>query len=115
MSKLFAGVIPILRGKEEEWKQWTRELNTTYRAEYVASRKKLKVRERSFLQHTPLGDLIIVTLEGENPEEAFANFVSEKNAFTDWFAAAVKSIHGVDLTQPPPGPTAELVVDSGPL
>ena len=115
MSKLFTVIAPILPGKEDEWKQWIQELNTTYRAEYVASRKKLQVRERSFLQHTPMGDMIIITLEGENPEEAFAHFVSEKNAFTDWFAAGVKSVHGIDLSQPPPGPMPELVADSGSL
>src|SRR5215468_7407301 len=100
MSKLLAVAIPILPGKEAEWKKWHDELKTTHYSEFVASRKKLNVHERTFLQHTPMGDMVIVTLEGDDPMSAFSKFGSANDAFTDWFAAGVKAAHGIDLRQP---------------
>jgi hypothetical protein len=108
---LIAVAFPIAPGKTADWKRFIGELNGARRAEFVASRKGLGVRERTFLQPTPMGDLVVVTLEGENPPEAFGKFVSSKDPFTLWFLAQVKEIHGVDLTQPA-GPMPEQVIDS---
>ena len=58
---------------------------------------------------------MLVTLEGENPQEAFAKFSQGTDAFTKWFLAEVKEIHGLALASPPSGPMPELVVDSGEL
>ena len=35
--------------------------------EFVASRRSAGVRERTYLQATPMGELVIVTLEGDDP------------------------------------------------
>ena len=112
MKKLFATAIPILPGKTPQWKKFIKELTTTYYPQFVDSRKKLNVHERTFFQSTPNGDFVIVTLEGNDPAGAFKKFAVENNAFTKWFAKEVKEIHGIDLTSPPKGPMPELVVDS---
>ena len=112
MAKLLAMAIPILPGKEQEWTKFIHEVKTTHYREFVASRKKLGVRERTFLQHTPMGDLVIVTLKGDDPAGAFAQFAAGDDDFTRWFVDAVKSIHGFDLKQPPAGPLPELMIDS---
>ncbi|MGZ3406848.1 MAG: hypothetical protein ACXVDD_26845 [Polyangia bacterium] len=109
---MFAMAIPLAPGKTEQWKKFTSELNGARRAEFVESRKKLGVRERTFLQHTPHGDLVVVTLEGANPAQAFAQFGQGTDAFTTWFKKTVSEIHGIDLGAPPPGPMPELVIDS---
>jgi hypothetical protein len=109
---LLALAIPIPANKIDQWKRFTKELMTTRKAEFTASRKKLGVQERTFLQHTPHGDLIIVTLEGANPQKAFAEFGAGNDAFTTWFKQQVQEIHGMDLSGPPPGPMPELIVDS---
>lgn len=102
MTKLFAIAIPILEGKTEQWKKFTDDLNGRYKKEFNESRKNLGVQERTFLQSTPtMGDLVIVTLEGKNPEEAFKKFGQGTDEFTKWFNSQVKEIHGVDLTQKP--------------
>ncbi|MCX5493795.1 hypothetical protein OSH11_03665 [Kaistia dalseonensis] len=88
-------------------------LNGERKAEFVASRKKRGVRERAFHQHTPMGDFVIVTLEGDDPAGAFAKFGAGDDPFTKWFSAEVASIHGLDLSAPPPGPLPRLVIDSG--
>ena len=112
MKKLFAMAIPILPGKTPMWKQFKKELTTTHAAAFEESRKKLGVRERTFFQSTPMGDMIIVTLEGENPEMAFANIGKGTDKFTQWFNKEVKEIHGLDLTSPPSVPMPAMAADS---
>jgi len=109
---LLAVAFPIPAGKTEQWKKFIGELSGPRKGEFAASRKRLGVRERTFLQHTPQGDLVIVTLEGENPGKAFAEFGKGTDAFTMWFKQQVSEIHGMDLSAPPPGPMPEMVIDS---
>ncbi len=115
MSKLFAMAFPIAPGQTEHWKKFINTLKTEKLAEFKASRAALGVQERTFLQHTPMGDFVVVTLEGENPEKAFTEFGKGNDAFTTWFKKEVSEIHGVDLSAPPPGPLPELLIDSGKL
>jgi hypothetical protein len=109
---LIAMAIPIPPGKTEAWLKFGAELKGARRAEFVASRKRLGVRERTFLQKTPMGDVVIVTLEGDDPGGAFQRMKAADDEFTKWFLAQVLAIHGVDLTKPPPGPPPELIMDS---
>lgn len=115
MSRLFAMAIPVLQGQEQEWQNFAHDLKDTYYEEFQASRRKLGVRERAFLQQTPMGEMVIVTIEGEDPEKAFQDFAKGNDAFTKWFLENVKKLHGVDLSAPPPGPLPTMIVDSGPV
>ncbi len=112
MKKLFAMAVPVLPGKTEQWRKFIFELKTTHFNDFVESRKKLNVQERTFLQSTPMGDFVIVTLEGNDPASAFKNFGQGTDAFTQWFKKEVKEIHGIDLANPPEGPMPEMVIDS---
>ena len=109
---LMASTFPILPGKTDAWRRFIGELNGARRAEYEASRKALGVRERSFLQPTPMGDFVIVTLEGDEPGAAFAKFAAATDPFSSWFLAQVKELHGFDLADVFKGPMPELAVDS---
>ena len=109
---LMAVAFPIAPGKTEEWKKFIAELNGAKRADFVASRKSIGARERTFLQPTPMGDLVVVTLEGDSPAQSFGKLVASTDAFSTWFLAKVKEIHGIDLTQAASGPMPELVIDS---
>ena len=110
---IFAIVVPILPNKISQLQIFAGQLMGAKKAEFVASRKKLGVRERTFLQHTPYGDLVIVTLEGNDPAGAFAKFGQGSDPFTQWFKGQVKEIHGIDLGAAPPGPLPKQVADSG--
>jgi hypothetical protein len=112
MKNLFAMAVPILPGKTEQFNKFIKELKSTRYHDFVESRKKLGVRERSFLQKTPMGDFVVVTLEGENPQAAFTNFGQGKDEFTKWFASQVKEIHGVDLSSTQAVPLPEMFIDS---
>jgi len=109
---MLAMAVPIPAGKTEQWKKFVSELNGARKAEYVASRRTLGVRERTFLQQTPQGDLVLLTIEGDHPETAFAEFGKRTDPFTMWFKQQVMEIHGMDLSAPPPGPMPHQVIDS---
>lgn len=114
MKKLIAMAVPVAPGKTEAWKSFMGELHAKYKADFDASRKKMGVRERTFLQNTPMGDLVLVTLEGEDPAKAFSQFAAGEDAFTKWFVSKVNEIHGIDLkAMSAGGNMPEMVVDSG--
>jgi hypothetical protein len=109
---MMAVAFPILPGKTAEWRAWMDEINGPRHDEFVESRRRAGVRERTYLQPTPMGDLVIVTLEGDDPARSFGQMVSATDEFTTWFLERVKAVHGVDLAVPMPGSPSELVVDS---
>jgi hypothetical protein len=115
MTKLIAMAVPILPGKTEQWKKFSNDLKNRYSKEYNESREDLEVRERTFFQSTPNGDLIVLTLEGKNPEAAFQKFGQGKDEFTKWFVSQVKEIHGLDLTKQSDFKVPQLVVESKPI
>jgi hypothetical protein len=108
-----AVAFPILPGKTPEWRTWMEELNGPRRAEFAASRHRAGIHERTFLQTTPMGDLVIVTLEGDDPGQAFGKMMGATDAFTTWFIGRAKEIHGIDPSAVTSGPPSELVVDTG--
>jgi hypothetical protein len=110
---LFGMAIPILPGKTEQWRRFTDELKGPRYNDFVESRKRMGVRERTFFQSTPHGDMVVVTLEGDDPAGAFGRFTESKDPFTQWFLQQAQEIHGIDLSQPiPAGGLPELVVDT---
>ena len=108
-----ASVFPILPGKTEAFKQFTRELSGARKAEHAASRKRLGIRQETvFLQQSPMGDMAVVVSDGDKDFAQFAQAVAmSKDPFDVYFAKMVKEIHGFDISQPPPGPPPEKVFD----
>ncbi len=109
---LNAVVFPILPGKTGEWRSFVAELEGARNAEYTESRRRAGVRERAFLQPTPMGDLVILTLDGDDPSRSFGEMMSATDAFTTWFIERVKAIHGVDLRVPMTKSPSELISDT---
>ena len=112
---LMAVAFPILPGKTGEWRTWMEELNGPRREDFAESRRRAGVHERTFLQSTPMGDLVIVTLEGDDPGRAFGKMMSADDEFTKWFTARASEIHGIDLTARPTGSPSELIVETAPV
>jgi hypothetical protein len=107
-----AVAFPIAPGKTADWREFMAALNGPRHAEFAESRRRAGVHERTFLQATPMGDLVIVTLEGDDPAGSFGQMVGAKDAFTTWFLDQVKAVHGVDLSVPMTEAPSTLVVDS---
>jgi len=110
---MMAVAFPILPGKTAEWRAFMEEINGPRRAEFLDSRRRAGVRERTFLQPTPMGDLVIVTLEGDDPGHAFGQMMGAGDAFAAWFIEQASAVHGVDVSAPLTGAPSELVIDTG--
>ena len=108
---LFAFAAPIAPDKRSQWDTFIGEIAGPRRSEFNASRQRNGIHERTFLQETPQGDFVIVTLEGENPLQAFGAIANSGDDFTRWFVQQVQEIHGFDLRQPPENPPRP-VIDS---
>ena len=108
----FAIALPILPRKLEQWKHFCQEMSGPLRSEYEASRKRLGMtREVAFLQPTPQGDMAVIYAEAQDVQRVFEGFGMSQEPFDVWFREQVKEIHGVDLSQPLPGPLPEAFVD----
>jgi hypothetical protein len=59
-----------------------------------------------------MGDLVIVTLEGDDPEHAFGRMMSTKDAFTTWFLERAQAIHGLEPSAIATGSPSDLVVET---
>jgi len=112
MSQMIAMAIPIIPEKSEQWKEFVHKLNNEYRDEFRNSRNGVGLHERTFFQHLPNMDIVIVTLEGEDPMGGFQKIFRKDDEYTNWFVNQVKNVHGVDLRQPLPGPPPELIADT---
>jgi len=99
----YAFVVPILPGKLAAWKAMVEEVKGLRRKEYKASRKKAGIsHEHVWLQHTPQGDFVVVSVVGKNPEKMVERFVASKDPFDKWFMARVAEVHGIDANKMPP-------------
>jgi hypothetical protein len=80
-------------------------------AAYFESRGRLGVTlERAYWQHTPMGDFVVAYVESDrSPAEVATGFGEGATELDRFFAAHVKEVHGVDITQPPAGPPAQTV------
>ena len=107
----YAFAAPIVPGKLEAWKAMVKEMKGAKKKEYQVSRKKMGVKhERAWLQHTPQGDFVVVSIEGKEAPKLFEKFAASKEPFDKWFLAQIAEVHGI---QPPSGvpPTNELYLD----
>jgi hypothetical protein len=109
---LMAVAFPVAPGQSEKWHAWMDELAGARREEFVASRRSAGVHERTYLQATPMGELVIVTLEGEDPAASFAQMISRDDEFTRWFIAQANAAHGMDLSQPVAEAPSRLILDT---
>jgi hypothetical protein len=110
---LMAVAFPVAPGQSDKWHVWMDELAGARRDEFVASRRSAGVRERTYVQATPMGELVIVTLEGDDPGASFAQMLGRDDDFTKWFIAHANEAHGMDLSQPMTEAPSRLILDTG--
>lgn len=102
---------PVLPGKTEADIRSIAERFKSDPEEYAESRRRGGVTlERAYWQHTPMGDFVVAYLETTVPiEQALAAPAQSDLAIDKFFVQKVLEVHGIDLTQPPPGPTPEVI------
>ena len=110
------GVIlaPITEGKLDTWKQWIGEINGARGQELAEFNRRYGLtRHAAWLVETPSGPAVIALHEGPGGDEFMHKIGPSQHQFDLWFKEKLKEIHGIDVTQPPPGPMPELYLDSG--
>ncbi len=102
--------VPIVRGKEEEWRRFAQELQETYPREYEDLRRRLGVRaERVWLIQESCGEVALAYAEVEAPEEVIRRLAASEGPFDAWFKEKLLELHGYDLDGPRPRAEPELV------
>jgi hypothetical protein len=90
--------LPILPGKEEEWRRFAQELEDTHAREYEDLRDRLGVRAGSVsLARMFRGEMALVRAEIENPEEILGTLRASEGPFDAFFKEKVLELHGYDL------------------
>jgi hypothetical protein len=107
---LFA--LPIPAGKTDDARTFLQELEGERKGQYAASERRLGLtRELWAIQPTPMGDLYVVYIAGEDIARAFQQFAASQDEFDVWFKRRVLETTGADLNTPPPGPMSEILSD----
>ena len=64
--------------------------------------------ERAYWQQTPMGDFVVAYSESElSAADVIGAYAEQATEIDRFFAATVKAVHGLDITQLPDGPPAE--------
>ena len=103
---------PVLPGKTEKDIRLIPEAFKADPKGYWESRRAMGCTlERAYWQHTPMGDFVVAYLEAsaDSVAEAFSRAAMDQTPMGKFFREKVLEVHGVDLTQPPPGPPPEIV------
>jgi hypothetical protein len=102
---------PALPGKTEKDLRSIAEHFLANPDEYTESRRRSGVTlERAYLQTTPMGMFVVAYQETTgSAADAIAALAQSSLPIDRFFVGAVKSIHGIDLTRPMPGPEPEVV------
>ena len=104
-GKGVAFAAPLAEGKTEAARAWAQEAFEKRREELTRSRLALgQLREEVFLNRTPMGDIAVVYLEGEDPVRANARFAASQEPYDRWFKDSLKDLFPpyVDFDQPVP-------------
>ena len=105
-----AAVFPVLSGKDAS------QVAAVLRGDptgYAESRRRAGVHlERAYEMPTPMGTFLISYIESDGPFAAAAAATAQSDLPIDRaFVAAIKEVHGLDITVAPPGPPPEVLAD----
>jgi hypothetical protein len=96
---------PIMEGKVEGWKNWTKELTGPKKVEFADFNKRYEVsRHSAWLAETPGGTVAVVLHEGPGTDTFLQKLGQSDHPFDKSFVKAIEEFNGMDLKSPPPGP-----------
>jgi hypothetical protein len=106
IRKGLAFCAPTLPGTADAGRAFIHEAFVTRRAEFEASRREFNQNaEVVTLVSTPMGDIVAVYLEGEDPVQGNGKFAASNAPFDVWFRGELKKLFPpeIDFDQPVPG------------
>jgi hypothetical protein len=99
---------PILPGGLDAMKAWAKDGIQGNKAHDAVFRAAGITREQVWLEHTPDGDVAVVSLEVKDPK-ALERVAASKDPWAAQFRSFVQRAHGMDIAKPlPPN---ELLID----
>jgi len=106
-------VLPILPGKQEEWRRFCQALQGSRRCQYEESRQRLGItKELAWLYapvQPPQGEIVVVSMEAEHPEQVLLQLAASDILFDRWYRQQLLELHGLDVTEALSRPPNELV------
>jgi len=94
--------LPIVSGKTAAARAFLRQLDTTRRAEFDESERRIGItKELWYLATLPSGDHLVAYMESADFNHALSSFVGSREPFDVWFKDEMLAATGVDLNNPP--------------
>ena len=104
-------VMPVLPGKTEEMKKAAAEMMGPRRKEHEESHRGSTIaRDTVWLQHTPMGDILVDVVQAGDMMKAFQMLIASKDPYMVWIKQKFLETTGIDFNQPPAG-MPEQVID----
>jgi hypothetical protein len=105
-----AVIFPVRPGQEEEAHRFVQELQGPRAAEWAEYQQRAGLtRQRWYLQATPLGTIVIVYHEGDDPARAMREWVASQHPFDRWFKDTAGAICGLNFDQLPPAVSEQIL------
>ena len=96
--------LPIVADKTAAARTFLQQLDTTRRAEFDESERRIGItKELWYLATLPGGDQLVGYLEANNFGQAVGQFSASRDPFDLWFKKRMADVTGVDFNNIPPG------------
>ena len=93
-----AFVASILPGKQEAWRRFYQALEGSRRHQYEEFHKRLRItKELTWLTETPQGDVAILYLEADSPEQILSDLARSNIPFDCWFKEQLVELYGLNV------------------
>lgn len=107
---VLAFALPILPGKQEAWRRFCQELLESRSDEYKESRRRLGIsREVTWFAQTAQGEMALIYMEADHPEQVFSALAASGLPFDDWLRQQLVELHGFEVAKRPRGLVCELI------
>ena len=104
---------PILPGQIDRARRVIKDIAGPRQKEMADSRlAKGVTRESTWLQSSPMGDILLVYLEGEDIVQANREFATSRSPFDVWMKQELKTATGLDYNEPIPFNLFEALIET---
>jgi hypothetical protein len=101
-------VVPIVPSELDAWKKWINDMATSKSEEFSDFNNRMGITSHKvWLVQSPNGPLAVVSHEGPGEAEFMQKVTTSDHPFDESFKNSISGFHGIDFSQPPPGPMPE--------